>query len=133
MSEESENTVEKSETSGGSISSDDRTMPLVTYGLMIAAYAVGVTAIIGVILAYVTRAEASAAAKTHYDFIIRTFWISLIVNVTAFVLMFTIILAPLSFLTFFLVMIWYLVRMIMGLVKLANGDAIANPQSNMLP
>lgn len=133
MSNEPENKVEKSESPPGPISSDDRTLPLITYGLMIATYAVAFTGIIAVILAYVSRGEASDAVKAHYTFIIRTFWISLIVNLASFVLIFTFILAPLSFLAMFLTAIWLLVRMIMGIVKLSSGDTISNPETNMLP
>lgn len=116
------------------ISSEERTMPLTAYILMLVSVVTGgITAIIAVVLAYASKEEASDDVKSHYEFIIRTFWISLIVDVTAFVLMFTVFLAPLSFLTFIAVFVWVIVRMIMGLVKLTNGDPIADPNTNMFP
>jgi uncharacterized membrane protein len=50
----------------------------VVYLLYFASLLVGVTSIIGVIIAYVYRADSPEWVATHYRFQIRTFWIGLL-------------------------------------------------------
>ena len=57
---------------------EDRTMPAVVYALCILGLFHGLTLIIGVIMAYVLRGGAGPASHSHYTYVIRTFWISLI-------------------------------------------------------
>ena len=55
-----------------------RLMALVVYGLYIAAFINGITAIIGVVLAYVGRDEARGTVyESHYSNAITTFWVTL--------------------------------------------------------
>ena len=56
---------------------EDRTMPAVAYALYLLAFATGITAVIGVILAYANQASAGPAMRSHNTFLIRTFWIGL--------------------------------------------------------
>ena len=50
----------------------------IVYILYLVSLIVGVTSIIGVIMAYVYRADAPQWVQTHYRFQIRTFWIGLL-------------------------------------------------------
>jgi uncharacterized membrane protein len=116
---------------------EDKTMPAVCYALYLLAFATGITAIIGLIIAYSQRSTAGPAMETHYTFLIRTFWIGLIVMVGAGVLMgvgavLSIILIGFPIMAVAgLVMagasIWYGVRCIVGLVHLSRGDAYPRP------
>ena len=56
------------------------------YILYLLALVVGITAIIGVVMAYINRNAAPDWLKTHYTFQIRTFWISLLYTVIGVVL-----------------------------------------------
>lgn len=63
-------------------SSDDRNLAFVVYALMfVAPFVFGFTGLVGVIVAYVRRARAQAVTRTHYDFQIKVFWISVAIAV----------------------------------------------------
>jgi len=50
----------------------------IIYILYLVSLAVGLTAIVGVVMAYVNRTEAPVWVATHYRLQIRTFWIGLL-------------------------------------------------------
>lgn len=108
--------------------SDDKTMAIVVYALYLGSFVAGVTAIIGVILAYLNKDAAPDWIKSHYQFQIRTFWISLIGGVIAAPLC----LVGVGFLLLAAIGVWFAVRSIVGLVKLNNGEAYPNPQTWMV-
>ena len=65
-------------------SSDDRTLCYVVYALMFAApFVVGLTGLIGVVIAYVRKPEAPPLEASHYRFQIRTFWIGFVLALIA--------------------------------------------------
>lgn len=47
--------------------------------LYLGTYFTGITAFVGVVLAYVWRRDAAEWEATHYRYLIRTFWIALLV------------------------------------------------------
>ena len=53
-------------------------LALIVYILYLAAYVVGITAVIGVIIAHVQVGTAEPVLASHYRFQIRTFWIGLL-------------------------------------------------------
>ena len=56
---------------------EDRTMPIICYALYLLAFATGgLTAIVGVIIAYMQRSTAGPVMHSHYTFLIRTFWLA---------------------------------------------------------
>ena len=57
---------------------EDRAMPTVVYVLYLLGLFHGLTLIIGVIMAYVLRGSAGPANASHYTYLIRTFWVSLV-------------------------------------------------------
>ena len=57
---------------------EDRTMPIICYALYLLGFATGSTAIIGVIIAYSSRATAGPVMQSHYTFLIRTFWLGIL-------------------------------------------------------
>lgn len=62
--------------------SDTRVVALVGYGLFILAVANGLTAIAGVVLAYIKRAEARGTVwESHFTNMIHVFWASIAVTV----------------------------------------------------
>jgi uncharacterized membrane protein len=68
---------------------DARAVALISYGLFFLALANGITAVIGVVLAYVKRGDTRGTIwESHFTNLIRVFWITLaiIVLFTAIVL-----------------------------------------------
>src|SRR5437899_3168288 len=97
----------------------------------------GLTLIIGVIMAYVLRSGAGDMNGSHYTYVIRTFWISLVWLIIGGGVMlvsipFTFILIGIPFLWLGGVIcgaawLWALIRCIVGVVRLADGAPIARP------
>jgi len=101
------------------------TNALVIYILYLASLVIGVTGIVGLVLAYINRGKAGGIVESHYTFLIRTFWIGLLYALISAVLMFVII----GFLLMFAVAVWFIARCILGLQALQRGEAVKNPES----
>ena len=95
------------------------------YILYFLAFVVGITAIIGVILAYVNRGKAGSYVESHYTWLIRTFWIGILFSVISFVLSIVFI----GFLLAVATVIWVVIRLVKGLQALGRGEPIADPQT----
>jgi len=108
-----------------SLSKDSMTLPRATYVLYAISVVTGVPMLVGLILAYIARAEAEPWLKTHYDFLIRTFWYGLVLIAIGVV---TWLLAVGMFLLFILP-IWYVARIVRGWMLLENQKPVLNPQS----
>jgi len=106
------------------INQPDRQKPTIIYALYLASLVFGVTSLIGVIMAYVTRDEASTGLRSHYQFLIRTFWISILFGLIPFGLAFFLI----GFLTGLLTAIWFIMRCVKGLSWLGKGQAVPAPE-----
>ncbi len=98
------------------------------YILYLAGFVVGITPLIGIVFAYLNRGKSEAWIETHYTWAIRTFWIALLGSVVSFVLAVVLV----GFLLMFAIMVWLIVRCVVGLQALGRGDPIANPQSWMI-
>lgn len=116
---------------------EDTTMGIVCYALYLAAFLTGITAVIGLIIAYAQQSVAGPVMRTHYTFLIRTFWIGLVLMVATCVvaaigavLSVVLIGIPILFLAGLMgtmATIWFAVRCIIGLVNVARGDAYPRP------
>lgn len=125
--------------SAGYPTTEDRALPAVVYVLYILGLFHGITLIIGVIMAYVLRGEAGPINGSHYTFVIRTFWISLVWLIIGGGIMlvsipFAFILIGIPFLWLGGVIcgmawVWALVRSVVGVVRLADGAPIERPYS----
>ncbi len=119
--------------------SEDRLLPGIVYALYLLGFSNGLTFIIGVILAHVQEGTAGPKMKSHYTFLIRTFWISAAAFLAACAVFAVSI--PLSFLLIGIpglvvsglfmgaIAIWFLVRTIVGLVYLARDEAYPRPNA----
>ncbi len=106
----------------------DTTIAIVVYALYLGSYFIGgLTALAGVIIAYVQYGSADPLLQSHYRFQIRTFWIGLLYLVAGIVLCF-IVIGIVVLLWWF---IWTLVRSIKGILALNEGRPIADPTSWM--
>jgi uncharacterized membrane protein len=83
----------------------------IIYVLYLVGLVAGITAIVGVIMAYVNRDDAPDWLRTHYELQIRTFWMMLLYAVIAGILCLLLI----GFLLLLLLAIWWIVRCVKGL------------------
>jgi uncharacterized membrane protein len=103
-------------------------LALAVYILYLASYVVGITALVGVIIAHVQiGSTADPMLRSHYQWQIRTFWIGLLYFVIGVVLCFIVV--GLFVLLFWF--IWTVVRTVKGLLALNENKPIAIPTSWM--
>ena len=95
------------------------------YILYLVSIVVGITSIIGVIMAYINKDGVPDWLKSHYQFQIRTFWIGLLYGLIGMVLLTVVV----GILVLLFVLVWYIVRCVKGMNALDEGQAIANPKS----
>lgn len=103
----------------------DLDSPKLVYILYFVSLVIGITAIAGLIVAYLKRGDASAAAATHFTFQIRTFWIGLLFGVISAVTS----IIGIGILLAIATVIWFLVRSIKGFIAAGEGKPIADPQT----
>ncbi|MCG5500231.1 DUF4870 family protein [Ectothiorhodospira lacustris] len=118
MSEISGNTV------GGEPGKDQAMMPKIIYALYLVSPIVGLTGLIGVIVAYVYRGDGSGWLRSHYDFQIRTFWIGLLYVIVGILLTFVVV----GYLVLLFWFVWLVIRCVKGWKALSEGQAVANPE-----
>ncbi|MCA1370775.1 hypothetical protein I6F15_25830 [Bradyrhizobium sp. BRP14] len=97
----------------------------IIYLLYLVGFAVGITAIIGLVLAYLNRDKAELWARTHYTWAIRTFWIALLFGVVS-ALLTTVLIGVLGFVA---TAVWIVVRCVVGLQRVAREEPISDPES----
>lgn len=97
----------------------------VIYILYLAGFVVGLTALIGIVIAHMNRGKAGGWIETHYTWAIRTFWIGLLFSLVSMLLM----IVGIGFLLLFAVAIWVIVRCVIGLQAVSRNEPIKNPQS----
>ncbi len=98
------------------------------YGLYIASFLVGITAIVGVVFAYLNRGRAEPWLQSHYTYQIRTFWIGLLYGLVSALL----VLVGIGILLFFALMVWAIARSIKGLQAASRNEPIARPETWLL-
>ena len=119
-----------SETTPSVVTSEDRTLPAVVYGLYLLGLVNGLTILVGLVIAHMNRDTAGPVMRSHYTFLIRTFWIGLAVFLGLGVLIgisavLSVVLIGIPFLLLFgllllLVSIWFTVKSVLGLLALLN-------------
>ena len=95
------------------------------YILYFVSVLVGVTALVGVVMAYLNRNKIGGFVETHYTWLIRTFWIGILYSLVSLVLMFV----GIGFILMIGVAVWVIVRLVKGLQALGRNEPIADPQS----
>lgn len=97
------------------------------YILYLVGLVVGVTQLIGVVMAYINRDSAPPWLQTHYQFQIRTFWIGLLMVVVGGLL--SVVLVGLLLLLFWVV--WLIARCVKGMQALSRGEPHPDPATWM--
>ena len=97
--------------------------PTIVALLYIVSALVGITSIVGVVLAYLWRGEVGTGwERSHYDFHIRTFWIGLLFGCIGVVLM----IVGIGFLILLAVGVWFLIRSIKAMLAAQRHEPISN-------
>lgn len=100
--------------------------PTIISLLYLASFLTGITGIVGVVLAYVWKGEPRAAWElSHYEYLIRTFWIFFIGTIVGVVL----IAALIGLLILPAVSILVVVRCVLSLLAAQKREPMPNPQS----
>ncbi|MAB15227.1 hypothetical protein [Parvibaculum sp.] len=104
---------------------DNMDGPKLVYILYFIGFVVGITALAGLIVAYLKRGEAGPNATTHFTFQIRTFWIGLLFSfigaITSMIVIGVIIL--------FATVVWALIRLIKGFMLASDDKPIPDPET----
>jgi uncharacterized membrane protein len=98
------------------------------YILYLVGFVVGITALVGLVMAYLNRGKSEPWVETHYTWAIRTFWIALLGAFISAILM----IVAIGVILMFAVAVWVVVRVVIGLQAVSKGEPIKNPQSWML-
>lgn len=100
-----------------------RTYLYIVYGLLVAGwFSVGVLAIVAVVMAYVKRGDAAGTwCESHFNWVISTFWTSLIVTIIGLLLL----LVGIGFIILGVGFIWTVYRVIKGIVRLGDRKVAA--------
>ncbi|MBY8916846.1 hypothetical protein KUG85_08445 [Nitratireductor sp. L1-7-SE] len=97
----------------------------VIYILYLVGFVIGISALVGIVIAYMNRGKASGWLETHYTWAIRTFWIGVLFGFVSALLM----VVGIGFLLIIAVAIWVVVRCVIGLQAVGRNEPIKNPQS----
>jgi len=104
----------------------DFNQPTIISLLYLSSLVFGVTAIIGVVLAYVWRGEAKADWEvSHYTYLIRTFWIGFIGTIAGFVLLVVLI----GLIVLPAVAVLVIVRSVLSLINAQKHMPMPNPET----
>ena len=99
---------------------------MIVYVLYLVEFAAPITAIIGVVFAYMNREPAQGTwTESHFEFQIRTFWIGLAMIVVGAVLAVFVI-------GIFLLMFWFVwtvIRSARGLMWQSRGEPVPDPMT----
>ena len=103
----------------------DYGLALIVYILYLAGFVTGVSAVVGLIIAWLQIGRADPVSRSHFRFQIRTFWIGLLFVVVGVITLHIAIGA--------LILLWWVVwtamRCVKGLLALNAGEPIADPES----
>ena len=97
----------------------------VIYASYLLGFVVGITPLIGIVLAYMNRGKAGGWVETHYTWAIRTFWIGILYGLISLVLSLVLI----GILLMLAVAVWVIVRVVVGFQAVGRGEPIRNPES----
>ena len=95
------------------------------YGLYLVSFVVGISGIIGLVIAYMNRGKGPAWVDTHYTWAIRTFWIGLLYALVSSILAIFFF----GLILLFAPAIWIVVRCVIGLQKVSANQPIERPDS----
>ena len=127
------------DTDSVAVTAEDKTLPVVCYVLYLLAFATVFSVFVGLIIAYSNRDTVGWKMRTHYSFMINTFWMAIgwyILGGALFavggIFSFILIGIPFFMLGCFIlaaVSVWFAVRCVLGLVYLSRDEAYPRPDA----
>lgn len=102
------------------------TVPTIIYVLYLVSFFLGITSIVGLIMAYVNKGDGNYL-DSHYQFQIRTFWIGLLYSFIG-VLLLSI---SIGVIVLLFTAIWLIVRCVKGFKYLGKQEPMPDPTSWM--
>lgn len=104
----------------------DLNHPTIISLLYLGSFVVGVTGLVGIVLAYVWRNDDPAGwEQSHYTYLIRTFWFGLLGSVIGVVLSVVLIGIPIVI----AVAVWVIIRSVVSLLKAQKHEPMPNPET----
>lgn len=97
----------------------------IIYILYLVGLVVGITSLIGVVMAYVYQGEGPDWVKTHYRLQIRTFWIGILYGVVGAVTLFFVV----GWFILVFTVVWVIVRCVKGMKFISRGEPYDNVTS----
>ncbi|MBM3594240.1 MAG: hypothetical protein FJX31_00215 [Alphaproteobacteria bacterium] len=108
----------------GTSASFDFNQPTIISLLYLSSFIFGVTGVVGVVLAYVWKAEPKTDWEaSHYQYLINTFWIGFVGSIVSVLLMIVLI----GFLLIVAVAALVLVRCVLSLINAQKRKPMPNP------
>ncbi|NIE95763.1 hypothetical protein NDN11_03815 [Acinetobacter sp. C26M] len=100
-----------------------RQYTLIIYVLYAVSIFVGLTSIAAIIMNYMKRDEVQGTwLASHFEWQIKTFWVTFITAIIGFILSFVLIGIPILF----AISIWFIYRIVKGLVLFMDNKAIGD-------
>lgn len=93
--------------------------------LYLIALATGIAAIAGVIVAYLKRDDVTGWERSHLDYLIRTFWLGLLISIIGGLLLFI----GVGVIVYIFLWIWWLVRSLKSLLRALDQKPIEDPKT----
>ncbi len=108
-------------------SDSNKTLTIILYVLSLAGFLTGgLTSLVALVIGLVKKDDARGTVyESHFEFVNMTNIGGLVGFIVGFILLFLVI----GLLVLPLVSIWYLVRLVLGLIKLMDNRPIDNPRS----
>jgi uncharacterized membrane protein len=103
----------------------DRGLAFAVYILYFLGYLTGITALIGIILAYLQSGSGSPELRTHYTFQVRTFWIGVLYVFVGVMLLHI----GIGVIVLLWGLVWSIIRNVKGILALNRNEPIAKPES----
>lgn len=104
----------------------DFNQPTIIALLYLSSFALGVTALVGVVLAYVWKDQPHAEWEvSHYRYLIRTFWIALIGSAVSMLLLIVLV----GFLLWIAVAVLVVVRCVLALINAQKHEPMPSPET----
>ncbi len=99
-----------------------RTYTIIIYALYALSLVNGITALVGVIMAYLKRDEmAGTVYQSHAQYLIKTFWYTLLGMLIGWITMFIFI----GFAVILAASVWFIYRMVAGFIKLLDNQPVS--------
>lgn len=104
------------------VSENMRNYALAVYILYAVSIVVGITAIVGVVIAYIKRDEmAGTIYYDHMQYLIKTFWIALAGSVIGWITSFI----GIGLIVLLIVGLWFIYRVVVGFIKFNDNQPIS--------